>query len=105
MKTLLPLICALLLVPPARGQEARPDLTDPTVLALKALLPLKQRSDFGVFLARQSRFARIADRELLLRAKAEAERPNYGGNAYAAKHRDFWISLLRQQIQIPPAEN
>lgn len=122
MKTLLQLLVPAMLLASAMGQEAqpRPDLTDPTVLKLKALLPLKQQAKFGKFLlsqeqfaefgkfvmgqgqfahfgefmGSQKRFAMMADKQMLLLVRAEQTRPNYPGNAYAAVQQDLWASFL-----------
>lgn len=109
MKTL-PLLVQVVLLASAMGQEVqpRPDLTDPTVLKLKALLPLRQQAKvgefllangqqakLGEFLGRQKRFAMLADRDALLRLRAEEERPNYPGNAYAKNGGSPWLFILK----------
>jgi len=122
MKTIL-LLAALLSLASAMGQEAqpRPDLTDPTVLALKALLPLKQQAKFGEFvlgqkqqakfgeflkarhpeakfggfLGKQKRMAMLSNKDVLLLLHTEAERPNYPGNAYAKSGGNLWLLIIQ----------
>lgn len=122
MKALLQLLVPAMLLASAMGQEAqpRPDLTDPTVLQLKALLPLKQQAKFGDFiwrqhqfsevgeflqtndklanvggfLGKQKRFSMAADPQMLLLMRAEQERPNYPGNGYAAVQAKLWQAFI-----------
>lgn len=120
MKTVLPLLCSLCLVVSAAGQTgADPTASDPTVAALTALLPLRNQAKFGAFLKAnhertkfagfldtQGRFALLANKETLLQVKAEADRPNYGGNAAAKTRNNLWLSILQgsaNPAQNPPA--
>ena len=108
MKRILLITAALLAS--AMGQEAqpRPDLTDPTVLQLKVLLPLKQQAEFGKFvmhqgaqaqfadfLGRHKRFSMLANKDALLLLHTEAERPNYLGNAYAKSGGNLWLLIIQ----------
>jgi hypothetical protein len=116
MKTVLPLLCALCLVVPAAGQNAAdPTASDPTVAALTALLPLRNQAKFGAdlranhertkfagFLDAQGRFALLADKQTLLAVKAEAEIPNYPGNAAAAIRNNLWLSILEGKFKPAP---
>jgi hypothetical protein len=117
MKHILPLLCALCLVVPAAGQTAAdPTATDPTVAALTALLPLRDQAKFGAFLKAnhertkfagfldtQGRFALLADKRMLLHVKAEADRPNYGGNAAAKTRSNLWLSILQGKVKPAPS--
>jgi hypothetical protein len=107
MKSILKLLSVICLVVTAAGQTADKTADDPTVAALRALLPLKQQARFGKelqtnhkrtkfaeFLGTQGRFALLANKEALLRVKAEADRPNYGGNAAAKTHNNLWRAIL-----------
>lgn len=79
------------------------DPTDtPTVRALSALLPLRQQALYGMWLEAQTGEARkaafvatLASPETLLDIRAKANRPNYGGNAYAPLHRTIWLRMAR----------
>ena len=109
MKTTILLLAVLLSLVPAMGQEQpRPDLTDPTVLKLKALLPLRQQAKFGEFLkarqpeakfggflGKQKRLAMLSSRDALLLLRQEAERPNYPGNAYAKSGGNLWLLIIQ----------
>jgi hypothetical protein len=112
MKTVLSLLTIISLVVPAAGQPADPTAADPTVAALKALLPLKEQARFGTFLKAnhertkfaeflgvQGRFALLANKEALLQVKAEADRPNYGGNAAAKTHNNLWQAIIEGKVQ------
>lgn len=110
MKTLSLLLVQVVLLASAMGQEvqSRPDLTDPTVLKLKALLPLRQQAKvrefllangqqakLGEFLGWQKLFAMLSDKDVLLLMRAEEERPNYPGNAYAKDGCSPWLLILK----------
>lgn len=133
MKNVLPLLTIICLVVPAAGQAADPSATDPTVLALKSLLRLKEQAKFGADLRanherarfaeflrathKQSksaevlsalwRFAPLADKKTLLSVKTAADRPNYGGNAAAKTHNNLWLSIFEGKMNLknsPPAK-
>jgi DNA uptake protein ComE-like DNA-binding protein len=74
-----------------------------TVSALNDLLLLNQRAKFARFLRTQSRFAHMADKQTLLYVKAEADRPNYGGNAAAKTHSNLWLSILQGKVKPAPS--
>ena len=116
MKPVLSLLTILCLVVPAAGQTADPSATDPTVAALTALLPLKEQAKFGAFLRAnhertkfaeflgvQGRFAMLANKEALLHAKTEADRPNYGGNASARIRNNLWQAIIEGKVAPSPA--
>ena len=117
MKSSLPLLCAICLAVPAAGQTvADPTASDSTVAALTALLPLRDQAKFGNFLKAnhertkfagfldtQGRFALLADKRMLLTVKAEADRPNYGGNAAARTHNNLWLSILQGKVKPAPS--
>ena len=88
---------------PAKAQTVAVDPTtnDPTVKALTALLESKKRAAYGKFLVSSGRFAALADKELLLRVKSEADRPNYGGNAAAKTSKNLWLSVIEGRVQPP----
>lgn len=107
MKAIRLLLTLMGLIVPALGQAADPTAATATLAALKALLPLKEQARFGEFLkdnrerskfaefwARQGRFALLANKEELIRVRAEADRPNYGGNAGARSHSNFWQAII-----------
>jgi hypothetical protein len=107
MKPIYSLLAAICLVVPAAGQTADPMASDPTVTALAALLPLRDQAKFGrflkgnhertrsaQFLGAQGRFALLANKEALLNVKAEADRPNYGGNAAARTRNNLWLAYI-----------
>jgi hypothetical protein len=115
MKSILRMLSVVCLVVSAAGQTADPVANDPTVAALRALLPLKQQAHFGKelrvnhkrtkfagFLGTQGRFALLANKEALLHVRAEAERPNYGGNAAAKTHKNLWRAILEGKITPAP---
>jgi hypothetical protein len=114
MKSILRMLSVICLVVTAAGQTAAPAVNDPTVAALTGLLPLKQQARFGEelrenhkrtkfagFLGTQGRFALLANKEALLYVRAEAERPNYGGNAAAKTHKNLWRAILEGKVQLP----
>jgi hypothetical protein len=114
MKSILRMLSVICLVVTAAGQTAVPAVNDPTVAALTGLLPLKQQARFGKelrtnhkrtkfagFLGTQGRFALLANKEALLHVRAEAERPNYGGNAAAKTHKNLWRAILEGSVQPP----
>jgi hypothetical protein len=111
MKPVLSLVTIICLVVPAAGQSPSPANTqtvavdpttnDPTVKALTALLESKKRAAYGKFLVSSGRFAALADKELLLRVKSEADRPNYGGNAAAKTSKNLWLSVIEGKVQPP----
>jgi hypothetical protein len=74
-----------------------------TVSALNDLLLLNQRAKFARFLRTQSRFAHMADKQTLLHVKAEADRPNYGGNAAAKTRSNLWLSILQGKVKPAPS--
>lgn len=111
MKPALSLLTIICLVVPAAGQTADPSVTDPTVATLTALLPLKEQAKFGAllranhertkfagFLDAQGRFALLANKQTLHNVKAEADRPNYGGNAAAKTRNNLWRSILEGKV-------
>jgi hypothetical protein len=111
MKPILSLLTIICLVVPAAGQTADPTATDPTVAALRALLPLKEQARFGTFLranhertkfaeflGTQGRFALLANKGALLKVKAEADRPNYSGNAAAKTRNNLWRAVLEGMV-------
>ena len=131
MKAILLQLTIVCLVVPATGQPADPTINDPTVAALTALLPLKEQAKFGLFLREsqertklglflkdnhdrtkfagflnaQGRFALLADKETLLRVKAEADRPNYGGNAAARTRNNLWKAIVEgRAVPSPPTD-
>jgi hypothetical protein len=116
MKPVLSLLTTICLVVPATGQTADPAINDPTVVALTALLPLKQQAKFGVFLRgnhertkfagfldAQGRFALLANKDTLLHVKAEADRPNYGGNAAARTRNNLWQAIIEGRAVPSPS--
>jgi len=116
MKPVLSLLTIICLVVPAAGQTADPTATDPTVAALTALLPLKEQAKFGAFLRAnhertkfagfldaQGRFALLANKETLLHVKAEADRPNYGGNAAARTRNNLWQAIIEGRAVPSPS--
>lgn len=119
MKSIITLLTVACLAVPAAGQTA-PTGADQTLAALATLLQLKEqarfgkelranheRSKFAGFLGTQGRFARLANKETLLRVKAEADRPNYGGNAAAKTHNNLWLSILQGKLKpatTPPVQ-
>lgn len=117
MKPVLSLLAIVCLVVSAAGQVADPTANDPTVMALTSLLPLKDQAKFGVFLKSnheqakfagfldtQGRFALLANKETLLHVKAEAERPNYGGNAAAKLQKNLWLAVMEGKFQPASSE-
>jgi hypothetical protein len=114
MKPVLSSMAIICLVVPAAGQSPSPAIAqtvavdpttnDPTVKALTALLESKQRAAYGRFLVSNGRFAALADKELLLRIKSEANRPNYGGNAAAKTRKNLWLSVIEGKVQPPPSQ-
>lgn len=120
MKLVLSLITIICFVVPTAGQSSDPTASDSTVAALTALLPLKQQAKFGVFLKAshertkfagfldaQGRFALLANKETLLQVKAEADRPNYPGNAAAKIRNNLWQAIIEgraEPIQAMPAK-
>ncbi len=120
MKAALLLLTIICLVVPAAGQTTEPTgvtdpATDPTVMALTALLPLREQAKFGVylkdnrkrtkfaeFLNAQGRFALLGNKQALLFIKAEADRPNYGGNAAAKTRKNLWLSILQGEVKPDP---
>lgn len=122
MKTLL--LLAVLAVIPVMGQEQpRPDLTDPTVLALQSYLPNKKLAKVGKFLTGQHRlshageflveqknfaaagdflgtqkqFSYMSSPEALLAVKRRADRPNYPGNSLAKDYGgNVWLVILQK---------
>jgi hypothetical protein len=117
MKPVLSLLTTICLVVSATGQTADPTINDPTVVALTALLPLKEQAKFGVFLKgnhertkfagfldAQGRFALLANQATLLHVRAEADRPNYGGNAAARTRNNLWMSVLEGKVAPKPAQ-
>jgi hypothetical protein len=74
-----------------------------TVSALNDLLLLNQRAKFARFLRTQSRFAHMADKQALLQLKAEADRPNYSGNAAAKTRANLWLSILQGKVKPAPS--
>ena len=116
MKPVLSLLTIICLVVPAAGQTADPTATDPTVAALTALLPMKEQAKFGAFLranhertkfaeflGAQGKFALLANKEALLHAKTEADRPNYGGNAAARTRNNLWQAIIEGKVAPSPA--
>jgi hypothetical protein len=116
MKPVLSLLTTICLVVPATGQTADSAINDPTVVALTALLPLKQQAKFGVFLRgnhertkfagfldAQGRFALLANKDTLLHVKAEADRPNYGGNAAARTRNNLWQAIIEGRAVPSPS--
>jgi len=116
MKPVLSLLTTICLVVSATGQTADPTINDPTVVALTALLPLKAQAKFGVFLKgnhertkfagfldAQGRFALLANKETLLHVKAEADRPNYGGNAAARTRNNLWQAIIEGRAVPSPS--
>jgi hypothetical protein len=114
MKTVLSLLATICLVFPAAGQNAEPTVSDPTVAALSALLPLRDQAKFGRFLkgnhertrfanllGAQGRFALLAKKEALLSVRAEADLPNYGGNAAARVRNNLWLAYIEGRT--PPS--
>lgn len=90
---------------PAKAQtvEVDPIANDLTIKALTALLESKRRAAYAESLVSSGNFAALADKELLLRIKAEADRPNYGGNAYAKiRGENLWMAILDGRAQPPP---
>ena len=103
------------------SSDVRAAARNPTVLKLKALLPLKQQAEFGEFLlrqqpqaefgkfgmrqgaqaqfadflGRQKRFSMLSNKDVLLLLHTEAERPNYPGNAYAKVGGNPWLLILK----------
>jgi hypothetical protein len=92
------------------------DPTDtPTVRALTALIPMRQQANYGLWLsgqARQSLFAQwleaqttearkarfvsaLGQPQVLLGTRAAADKPNYGGNAFAPLQRTLWLRMAR----------
>lgn len=120
MKNVLSLLTLICLVVPAAGQAADPSGTDPTELALRSLLRLKEQAKFAEFLSAthkqaksaevlsaQWRFAPLVDKETLLSVKTAADRPNYGGNAAAKTHHNLWLSIFEGKVNLktpPPAK-
>jgi hypothetical protein len=112
MKRIITHASMICLVVSAAGQTADPSTTDQTVMALKALLPLKaqarsgseieasrRRGKFAEFLNGQRRFSLLANKEVLLQVKTEADRPNYGGNAFARiRGNNLWLGILEGKI-------
>jgi hypothetical protein len=87
------------------------------VAALTALLPLRNQAKFGTFLKAnhertkfagfldtQGRFALLADKRMLLHVKAQADRPNYGGNAAAKTRNNLWLSVLEGKVAPSPTQ-
>lgn len=116
MYPILLLLAIICLVVPSTGQTADPTVNDPTVAALTALLPLKEQAKFGAFLRgnhertkfagfldAQGRFALLANKETLLHVKAEADRPNYGGNAAARTRNNLWQAIIEGRAVPSPS--
>jgi hypothetical protein len=109
MKPTIALLTIICLVVPAAGQSPSPanpqtvavdpTTNDPTVKALTALLESKKRAALGKFLVSSGRFAALADKKILVRVKAEADRPNYGGNAAAKTRKNPWLSVIEGKLQ------
>jgi hypothetical protein len=108
MKPALALLTIICLVAPAAGQpsapvvEVDPIAKDPTIMRLTALLEAKKRAAYGKSLVARGKFAALADKELLLRVRAEANRPNYGGNAAGKTHNNLWRAILEGKVDAPP---
>ena len=85
------IIAASALALPLWGQE--PDT--PTIRALNALVPMKERADQGKWIASQALRARISSADVLLAIRQEVNRPNYGGNAYAEIQQTLWLRVAK----------
>jgi hypothetical protein len=44
----------------------------------------------------------MADKQALLQVKAEADRPNYSGNAAAKTRSNLWLSILQGKVKPAP---
>jgi hypothetical protein len=92
------LLLILLTAVPMMAQTPPAEPSRKEVAADKTLTALK-----GL----QSARAILKDKKALAQIRAEAERPNYGGNAAAKTHKNFWRAILEGKITpapIPPAE-